>query len=111
MDLRIATLVDAGLEQVTTADNRGLRTDRRRIALVFLCQAGNPGQHRQSTQHLARGRLALELAHLGAFLEGGQAPLPVRRLPSIDRKGVVSGKNESVRVDPGGRRTIKKKKN
>src|SRR3546814_11912912 len=44
----------------------------RRIALVFLCQAGNPGQHRQSTQHLARGRLALELAHLGAFLEGGQ---------------------------------------
>src|SRR3546814_12579567 len=31
--------------------------------------------------------------------------------PAIDRKSVVSGKSVSVRVDLGGRRIIKKKKN
>src|SRR3546814_20257571 len=37
-----------------------------------------------------------------------QAPLPIA--PPTDRKGVVSGKGVSVRVDLGGRRIIKKKK-
>src|SRR3546814_13370166 len=32
------------------------------------------------------------------------------RLSPADRKSVVSGKSVSVRVDPGGRRNIKKKK-
>src|SRR3546814_16053933 len=31
------------------------------------------------------------------------------RMPSVDRKSVVSGKSVSVRVDLGGRRTIKQK--
>src|SRR3546814_11242430 len=31
-------------------------------------------------------------------------------LHSVDRKSVVEGKSVSVRVDPGGRRSIKKKK-
>src|SRR3546814_15087977 len=30
--------------------------------------------------------------------------------PSVDRKSVVEGKSVSVRVDPGGSRSIKKKK-
>src|SRR3546814_6215832 len=46
--------------------------------------------------------LALEVGELGdtGILAGQQ-----------DRKGVVEGKSESVRVDLGGRRIIKKKKN
>src|SRR3546814_20874968 len=36
---------------------------------------------------------------------------PIVWYPSEDRKSVVSGKSVSVRVDIGGRRTIKKKKN
>src|SRR3546814_11619952 len=36
---------------------------------------------------------------------GGTGPF----LDRIDRKSVVSGKSVSVRVDPGGRRTMKKK--
>src|SRR3546814_18006833 len=31
-------------------------------------------------------------------------------LPTADRKSVVEGKSVSVRVDPGGRRNLKKKK-
>src|SRR3546814_16690133 len=38
-----------------------------------------------------------------------EVPLAVARA-AIDRKGVVSGKSVSVRVDLGGRRVIKKKK-
>src|SRR3546814_14841875 len=40
------------------------------------------------------------------------APIPrdARRRPRPDRKSVVSGKSVSVRVDLGGRRIIKKKK-
>src|SRR3546814_18525031 len=36
---------------------------------------------------------------------------PLRPASRIDRKSVVSGKSESVRVDLGGRRILKKKKN
>src|SRR3546814_18377766 len=36
---------------------------------------------------------------------------PFRRQAHTDRKSVVSGKSVSVRVDLGGRRIIKKKKN
>src|SRR3546814_14828014 len=35
---------------------------------------------------------------------------PARRASGAERKSVVSGKSESVRVDPGGRRIIQKKK-
>src|SRR3546814_19978837 len=43
----------------------------------------------------------------------GQArfdPAVNRRRPVEDRKSVVAGKRVAVRVDPGGRRSIKKKK-
>src|SRR3546814_11820828 len=44
---------------------------------------------------------------------GGKGPVARHDQPidqSRDRKSVVSGKSVSVRVDPGGRRIIKKKK-
>src|SRR3546814_6282239 len=41
---------------------------------------------------------------------GGQGQARAGPLPSCDRKSVVEGKGVSVRVVPGGRRTIKKKK-
>src|SRR3546814_20620838 len=40
----------------------------------------------------------------------GEVPGALAPLPGQDRKGAVSGKSESVRVDLGGRRRINKKK-
>src|SRR3546814_14470028 len=60
----------------------------------------------------AGGVLALdaEAARLG-FLKISLAAFDERRPVVEDRKSVVAGKSVSVRVDLGGRRIIKKKKN
>src|SRR3546814_14012643 len=54
------------------------------------------------------GYQRLRKACAGFADSSGQLPaIPIRK----DRKSVVKGKSVSVRVDPGGRRRIKKKKN
>src|SRR3546814_12869021 len=45
--------------------------------------------------------------HVRAIVSGDDG----RSLKTVDRKRVVSGNSGSVRVDPGGRRLIKNKKN
>src|SRR3546814_18510847 len=57
---------------------------------------------------LARGQLEARIDHLVAFECGIVEPDFVDQ---IDRKSVVEGKSVSVRVDLGGRRIIKTKRN
>src|SRR3546814_15333065 len=56
--------------------------------------------------------LTLQHRTLTAFLLSvlGESPLYFKFAGGLDRKSVVSGKSVSVRVDLGGRRIIKKKK-
>src|SRR3546814_13496815 len=64
-----------------------------------------------STMILA-GPVGEALADLGNERWQRATKKPLRDLRGVgeDRKSVVSGKSVSVRVDPGGRRSIKKKK-
>src|SRR3546814_20423717 len=45
-----------------------------------------------------------------AWIEAGKEPLPMPYQSTVDRKRVGKGTRVSVRVDVGGRRCIKKKK-
>src|SRR3546814_17286530 len=49
-------------------------------------------------------------ANMTDLLDAAEDPAKMIRLIIVDRKSVVSGKSVSVRVDLGGRRSIKKKK-
>src|SRR3546814_20841438 len=58
-----------------------------------------------------RGERVLDEDFITSSCEGFEAFADhVRETDPSDRKSVVSGKSVSVRVDPGGRRIIKKKK-
>src|SRR3546814_11845379 len=68
------------------------------------------GQHREyaiGKPVLVLGRIARNLPQATDKFSDANATLG---RPSPDRKSVVQGKSESVRVDIGGRRIIKKKK-
>src|SRR3546814_14201427 len=52
----------------------------------------------------------VQVAFLGISMAGWNAILSIGSAMVIDRKSVVEGKSVSVRVDLGGRRIIKKKK-
>src|SRR3546814_13135884 len=54
--------------------------------------------------------MAFAARHLRLVVEPGGAASPAAALAGKDRKSVVSGKSVSVRLDLGGRRSIKKKK-
>src|SRR3546814_13606103 len=79
-------------------DDRRDGGDRRRLAAGLLSEAGGPARH------------AVDAA--GAALRVATAPAGRRgeARTAGGRKGGVSGKRGSVRVDLGGRRILKKKK-
>src|SRR3546814_18748698 len=62
-----------------------------------------------ATGFLAFGRLFLASPDAGSIV-AGVALVADLRFGLLDRKSVVSGQSVSGRVDPGGRRIIKKKK-
>src|SRR3546814_12285031 len=82
-----------------------------------LVQQQHLGAHDEGTRQrhplaLAAGDLiaapGAEVRHVDLGQRLLHAPLPL--LAAEDRKSVGSGKSVSVRVDPGGRRSLKKKK-
>src|SRR3546814_16751352 len=66
-----------------------------------------PTSHHGSARDRPRRDVVLERS--GA-LRTPRRPSPLVARPDGDRKSVVSGKSVTVRVDTGGRRSIKKKK-
>src|SRR3546814_19991841 len=73
-------------------------------AWIILCYRPVPAWRRSDHQQVKQ-----EVLWNGCFCRSGAIPsFPAVR--GVDRKSVVSGKSVSVRVDLGGRRIIKKKK-
>src|SRR3546814_13094296 len=80
---------------------------------ALVCGASE-GIGRATAQELALlGASVTVLARRAEALQEVAAALPRvdGQAPDLDRKSVVEGKSVSVRVDLGGRRIIKKKKN
>src|SRR3546814_15075467 len=80
---------------------RAIRASSNRPLLITSC-------------HATTGERHVQRSHLSLLLHGCVAddrPRALSRKTRTDRKSVVSGQSVSVRVDPGGRRIIKKKKN
>src|SRR3546814_11926355 len=92
--------VEAGAEE-------GARGDHAVASLELRHQRGEDRAHPAGGRHADLG--AFQQAQ--ALLEHCPRRVGVARvLVALDRKSVVEGKGVSVRVDPGGRRSIKKKK-
>src|SRR3546814_20973557 len=64
----------------------------------------------ETTKSTARARIKQQLGTAYPDLEGVHILLDAPATREEDRKSVVSGKSVSVRVEPGGRRLVKKHK-
>src|SRR3546814_13405879 len=99
---------DSGRASVMSSSD-SLESSKLTPTLVALQQGPRPLPFfLQMAQHETTGDAA-RLAHILAGLRAFQAA--ARPPPPPERKSVVEGKSVSVRVDLGGRRIIKKKKN
>src|SRR3546814_18353151 len=76
--------------------------------LLGLCQSGQC-PHREASASCCRPHREPQISPVNC--PGQNYAATLGGTAQIDRKSVVSGKSVSVRVDLGGRRIIKKKKN
>src|SRR3546814_16387006 len=83
----------------------GAREEGAALLIVHFGPGGEQHQRRTRFAHRQHtARVPLAAGHVGAGCQ------PVLKFVPVARKSVVSGKSVSVRVDSGGRRIIKKKK-